>query len=96
MKREVSNSMSKENDPQFYVITPICKVCKNSIGIGKCKKYGEAPKEYTYAKSYECSYRDIDENSYWYFNVKEKLKWLRCLMYIEGYLCFFLARIIIV
>lgn len=74
MKREVSNSMSKENDPQFYVITPICKVCKNSIGIGKCKKYGESPKEYKYAKSYECQYRDIDENSYWYFNVKEKLK----------------------
>lgn len=74
MKKEVSNSMGKENDPHFDIITPICKVCKNSIDNGKCKKYGERPKEYKYAFSYDCPYKDIDKNNYWYDNIKEKLK----------------------
>jgi len=73
MIREVSNSMSIENDPQFEVITPICKVCRNMIDNGNCKVYGERPREYKYAKKYDCPKRDIDENSYWYFNVKDKL-----------------------
>lgn len=73
MKKEVSNSMSKENDPHFDIITPICKVCKNSIEGGKCKIYGERPYDYKYAKKYDCPKRDLDENDTWFFNVKDKL-----------------------
>ena len=29
----------------------MCKACKNFIYGGKCKKYGERPKEYKYAQS---------------------------------------------
>lgn len=74
MKREVSNSMSKENDPHFYIITPICKVCKNLINEdGNCKVYGNRPKEYMYAQKYDCPHRDIDEKNKWYDNVKDKI-----------------------
>ena len=58
--REVSNSMSKENDPHFIVTTPVCKVCRNLLDNGKCKAYGERPKEYKWADKYDCPKRDID------------------------------------
>lgn len=73
MKKEVSNSMSIENDPHFDIITPICKVCKNFEEGFKCKVYGDRPKEYGYAKKYDCPKRDIDKSSYWYNNIKDKL-----------------------
>lgn len=59
--------------PQFNIITPICRVCKNSIDWGKCKIYGDRPKEYMYAKKYDCPNRDIDKKNRWYFNVKDKI-----------------------
>ena len=73
MKNKVSNSMSQKNDLHFNIITPICKICKNSIDNGKCKKYGERPKEYMYAKQYDCPHRDIDEKNKWYDKVKDKI-----------------------
>ncbi|MEG2645514.1 MAG: hypothetical protein RSA08_00570 [Clostridia bacterium] len=73
MKREISNSMSIENDPYFEVITPVCKACSNYIANGKCKVYGERPKEYCYAKKYDCPKRDIDINNINYRAVKDKL-----------------------
>ena len=39
----------------------------------KCKVYGDRPKEYGYAKKYDCPKRDIDKSSYWYNNIKDKL-----------------------
>lgn len=73
MKREVSNSMSIENDPHFEIITPVCKACRNFIVQGKCKIYGERPKEYAYAKRYDCPKRDIDINSISYKDIRDKL-----------------------
>lgn len=73
MKREVSNSMNMENDPHFKVITPICKACRNFIKNGKCKVYGERPKNYAYAQKYDCPERDIDINNINYEAIKDKL-----------------------
>ena len=73
MKREVSNSMSIENDPHFEVITPICKACRNAIPGWKCSIYGERPKEYKYAERYDCPKRDIDKNNMNYEDIKNKL-----------------------
>lgn len=76
MKREVSNSMSIENDPHFKIITPVCKACRNLINQNiknDCKIYCERPKEYAYAKRYDCPERDIDINSINYDAVKDKL-----------------------
>lgn len=73
MKKEVSNSMSKENDPNFDVITPVCKACKNFIEGWKCKVYGDRPKEYGYGKKYDCPNRDIDESNINYKYIKEKI-----------------------
>ncbi len=73
MKREVSNSMSRTNDPFFEVITPVCKACRNFIKNGKCKIYGERPNEYKYATKYDCPQRDIDKNNINYKYVKDKL-----------------------
>lgn len=70
--KEVS-SMSKENDPHFEVITPVCKACKNFIQGFKCKIYGDRPKEYGYAKRYDCPKRDIDKNNINYKDIKDKL-----------------------
>lgn len=73
MKREVSNSMSKENDPVFDVITPVCKSCKNILSDWKCKIYGERPKEYAYGEKSDCPKRDIDKNNRNYKYIKDKL-----------------------
>ncbi len=74
MKKEVSNSMSKENDPHFEVITPVCFACKNYIvNTGKCRVFRERPKEYKYAKSYKCPKMDLDSENPEYINVKNKL-----------------------
>lgn len=73
MSKEVSNSMSKENDPVFNVITPVCKACKNLIERGKCKVYGERPKEYKWGEKYDCPKRDIDKNNMNYDYIKDKL-----------------------
>ena len=73
MKKEVSNSMSIENDPHFDVITPICKACRNFEKGFKCKIYGDRPKEYGYAKKYDCPKRDIDKNNINYEDIKDKL-----------------------
>lgn len=73
MSREVSNSMSIENDPHFEVITPICKACRNFVKGGKCKVFGERPKEYKYAERYDCPKRDIDKNNMNYKDIKDKL-----------------------
>lgn len=44
------------------ITIPVCKVCKNLINEdGICKVYGDRPKEYMYAKKYDCPHRDIDE-----------------------------------
>lgn len=69
-----NNSLSRENDPHFEVITPICKVCKNSENKFKCKKYGTRPKEYGYGKKYDCPYLNLDKSSLSYKYIKEKLK----------------------
>lgn len=74
MKREVSNSMSKENDPHFEIIRPLCKVCKNSEENFKCKKYGNKPKEYGYGKKYDCPYLDLDKTAVSYKYIKDKIK----------------------
>lgn len=74
MKREVSNSMSEANDPCFDVITPICKACRNFIKDGKCKSYGEIPKEYKYAKKYSCPKSEIEKNNINYKYIKDKIK----------------------
>lgn len=73
MSKEVSNSMSIENDPHFEVITPVCKACKNILSDWKCKAYGERPKEYAYGKKYNCPKRDIDKNNMNYDYIKDKL-----------------------
>ena len=73
MKREVSNSMSIENDPHFEVITPICKACKNFVKGFKCKMYGNRPKEYGYGEKYDCPKMDIDKNNMNYKYIKDKL-----------------------
>lgn len=70
MKKEVSNSMSIENDPVFDVITPICKACRNFEKGSKCKVFGERPKEYKWAEKYDCPKIDIDKN---YKYIKDKL-----------------------
>ena len=75
MKKEVSNSMSIENDPHFDVITPICIVCKNyNIEKSVCKEYDDIPLDFKYAKRYDCPKRDIDKANYWYDNVRNKLE----------------------
>ncbi len=74
MKEEVSNSMSKENDPKFEIIIPLCKVCKNSEENFKCKKYKIKPKEYGYGEKYDCPYLDLDKNSLGYKYIKNKIK----------------------
>ncbi len=74
MKKEISNSMSKKNDPHFDIITPICKACKNFEEGFKCKVYGERPKEYGYAKKYNCPRKNIDKNNINYKYIKDKLK----------------------
>ena len=48
MKKLVSNSMSRENDPHFDIITPVCKACRNFQEGFRCKVYGDRPKEYGY------------------------------------------------
>lgn len=73
MKKEISNSMSMENDPHFDVITPVCKVCNHFIKGFKCRVYGDRPKEYGYAKRYDCPKRDIDKNNINYKYIKDKL-----------------------
>lgn len=60
--------------PHFEIMIPICKVCKNLINEdGTCKVYGDRPKEYMYAKKYDCPHRDIDEKNKWYVKVKDKI-----------------------
>lgn len=73
MNKEISNSMSKANDPHFDIITPICKACRNFMEGFKCKKYGERPKEYGYGRKYDCPYRDIDIDNMNYPDIKDKL-----------------------
>ena len=73
MKEEISNSMNMENDPVFEIITPICKACKNMQADLRCKIYGSIPKEYKYAKEYNCPHRDIDENNINYKDIKNKI-----------------------
>lgn len=60
--------------PHLEITIPICKVCKNLINEdGKCKVYGNRPKEYMYAQKYDCPHRDIDEKNKWYDKVKDKI-----------------------
>lgn len=73
MNKEVSNSMSKENDPHFEIITPICKACRNFLKNSTCIKYGERPKEYKYGKKYDCPYADIDKSNVNYNDIKNKI-----------------------
>ena len=73
MKREVSNSMSRANDPHFDIITPLCKVCKNSQDNFKCKKYGTKPTEYGYGEKYDCPYLDLDKTALSYKRIKDKI-----------------------
>ncbi len=73
MNRKVSNSMSKENDPQFEIITPVCKVCKNTTPEWNCKCYGEMPKEYKYGKKYDCPNLDLDKTALSYNRIKDKI-----------------------
>jgi hypothetical protein len=74
MNRKISNSMSKDNDPHFEIITPICKACKNTTVDWKCKCYGDIPKEYKYGKKYDCPYKDIDKDNMNYKYIKDKIK----------------------
>lgn len=74
MKKEVSNSMSIENDPVFDVITPICAVCVNNDVNNKCKARGEKEPNCKYAKSYECKYFKPNKNNTFYEKVKDKIK----------------------
>lgn len=74
MKKDVSLSMSLENDPHFDIITPICKVCKNSIDGGKCKIYGDRPQEYKYAKKYDCPNKVLDRLNIAYKDISKNCK----------------------
>lgn len=73
MDKEVSNSMSIENDPHFDVTMPVCKACKNLVENGSCKAYSERPREYKWAEKYDCPKRDIDKNNINYKYIKDKL-----------------------
>lgn len=77
MNKEVSNSMSKENDPHFEVITPVCFACKhfdvNADANNDCTQYKNRPNEFKYAKSYNCPKMDLDKNNPEYENIKDKL-----------------------
>ena len=47
-----------------YAITvaiPLCNVCVNWDGPGKCKKLGESPEEYRDIKKRDCAHAVLDE-----------------------------------
>ncbi len=69
MKRPISNSMSKDNDPIYSVITPICAVCNNN----ECKKNKLQDLDCKYGKKYECE-RFIPNKEHLFYNqIKDKI-----------------------
>lgn len=73
MNKEISNSMSIENDPQFDVVVPICKAFKNLLENGTCKVCDERPREYKWAEKYNCPKRNIDKSNINYKYIKDNL-----------------------
>ena len=74
MKREVSNSMSIENDPVFDVIIPLCSVCLNSLDGNVCKAKTSKDLDCKYAKKYKCDCFIPDKEDRFYKYIKDKIE----------------------
>ena len=74
MKKEVSNSMSIENDPVFDVIIPLCSVCLNSLDGNICKVKSSKDLDCKYGKKYKCKGFVPDTKDRFYKFVKDKIE----------------------
>lgn len=47
-------------DAFIVIAIPLCSVCKNWDGFGKCKKLGKSPDAYSDVKKRDCPYAVLD------------------------------------
>ncbi|MDD6880843.1 MAG: hypothetical protein PUE18_04640 [Firmicutes bacterium] len=53
------------------MMIPQCNVCTNWNGRGKCKVYGETPKEYMNGESHSCEKAILDKENFAYKKYRE-------------------------
>ena len=74
MNKQISNSMSIENDPKFEVNITLCGVCLNCGNNNDCKAKGTKNLNCKYGKTYKCD-KFIPNKEHIFFNkIESKIK----------------------